>query len=1500
MLPGGPAAKLGSRYETWCVVAELMRLLYDDADALRIEVPGIDKAEFVVEKGTRCEAHQVKRSHPNGKWSFAALRTDGLIRYIGEYLADNQNRFVFTSGSEARELLELVEAAREADSTEEFARSFLGETKRRRRFATLQADWECDAPTAIDRLRRIYLRTVDERELRERVRWTARALFVVDPERVLTELRALVEDSLHCTIVRQELVAGLSRRGYPVRRVSNPQAAALVVEEATTRYVDGARRRLIRNALVPRSASATLLSRLDAAPSDSVITGKAGGGKTACVVEVTEGLRTRGQPVLAFRLDRIPPSVHTATDLGRHLGLEESPVLVLAAAVEAAKRPGVLIVDQLDAVSTMSGRSSVVFDLVERLVEEARGTRARATIHTIVVCRSFDWKNDPRLRRLLPKDHDQIEVTEFRKDEVETVLRGARFDPALFKDRQLELLRLPQNLSLFLEADFDPSLAPAFQTATKLFDEYWETKRTTLAEVVAADHWISAMEAICTEIDATQLLSVPRERLDRIPHTYLRQLASEGVLTYDGRRYGFGHESFFDYCFARTFMNRPESITTVLKSSEQHLFRRAQVRQVLAYLRDADPQRYVRELADLLSDQHIRPHIKELALALLADVTDPTTEEWTIWQQRTASAFQGIESGVPCPDKLSVLAWRCVFGSASWFSEADRRGLIEGWLASANDRVVDMAMNCLWIHHSHAPDRVAMLLDPYADRGGKWVNRLRSLMERTQHHTSRRYFDLLLRLVDNGTVDENTEPNADPEFLSHMLFSVGENRPEWVPEAVARYLRRRLSIIHTSGKELDASALIGYGETAEKMIQTASERAPVEFVTHLLPVVLSISSSHLIGDVLPKRDAVWAYLPQSEPHTGEQACLFGLSSALMCLTERDSGAFQDTVSDLRRSSTYVSNFLLQSVYRAAPEYFANEAVLLLCRQPWRFDCGVSESPNSTTMLLIKAVIRRCSISNRQKLESVILNYVAPYERPTAELRRKGFKYNRIGRTSYSLLSEIPTAMLSTRANRYFHELQRRFGNLEDRPYATSGGFVRSPIAEAAAAKMTDDEWLLAIAKYTKGKPPFSWPDYLKGGASELSQVLEKQTREDPHRFARLSLRFPVDANPVYLERVLDAVRETSVETQLKLAVCRKAYTDARTECGKSIADVLGSIEDARPEDAITMLRWLATEHEDPKTDAWQEDAGSGQTYYGGDIYTNGINTTRGRAASAIQRLVQTDTKYIERFRPALDRMINDQSAAVLSCVASALAAVVYHDSSLGMSLFLSMNLSEDRLLTTPHVDWLIRRHLHDEFPGALRVIIERMLHSTDEKVCQAGGRLASIAAMIHQNAADIGDRALRGDPSQRSGVAEVAAGNVGVSWVRAWCEERLLMLFNDDDHDVRQKASFCFDRIPDDSIESYTDLVEAFCDSRAFAAGARSLIRALEKSRGRLPGMTCMVCERVLDRPSRNTFAVAKLIFRTYQQHQNDEWASRTLDLIDRLCLDGYPGIGSELDDFDR
>ena len=138
-------------------------------------------------------------------------------------------------------------------------------------------------------------------------------------------------------------------------------------------------------------------------------------------------------------------------------------------------------------------------------------------------------------------------------------------------------------------------------------------------------------------------------------------------------------------------------------------------------------------------------------------------------------------------------------------------------------------------------------------------------------------------------------------------------------------------------------------------------------------------------------------------------------------------------------------------------------------------------------------------------------------------------------------------------------------------------------------------------------------------------------------------------------------KDAAIDTDLKLAVCRKAFEESPGACGRSIAHVLGDIRDPLPDDALRMLHWLATEHEDPAREAWREDAGGGKPYYNGDIHFNGINTTRGQAADAVRDLILADAACIDRLRPTLERMVRDRSAAVRSCVAGTLRAVFFHD-----------------------------------------------------------------------------------------------------------------------------------------------------------------------------------------------------------------------------------------------
>ena len=172
---------------------------------------------------------------------------------------------------------------------------------------------------------------------------------------------------------------------------------------------------------------------------------------------------------------------------------------------------------------------------------------------------------------------------------------------------------------------------------------------------------------------------------------------------------------------------------------------------------------------------------------------------------------------------------------------------------------------------------------------------------------------------------------------------------------------------------------------------------------------------------------------------------------------------------------------------------------------------------------------------------------------------------------------------------------------------------------------------------------------------------------------------------------------------------------------------------------------------------------------------------------------------------------------------------------------------------------------------------------------------------------------MRGDTPHRLGVAQVAAANIAAPECRIWCEATLVALFDDDDPEVRRESASCFRQLQDETLDDYGDLIATFCDSKAFEEDSFSDSSYAGGITGRLPGMTCEVCEKFLDRfadEARDGWAgragagdadiVAKLIFRTYQQHQDDEWTSRSLDLIDRLCLERIHDAGREFEQFER
>ena len=476
---------------------------------------------------------------------------------------------------------------------------------------------------------------------------------------------------------------------------------------------------------------------------------------------------------------------------------------------------------------------------------------------------------------------------------------------------------------------------------------------------------------------------------------------------------------------------------------------------------------------------------------------------------------------------------------------------------------------------------------------------------------SRRFFELFLRLIDDGTLDNTRDPFASNSTFWTMLYGLAEARPDWIAEVLAHWLLRRLSIIRQTSNETGQPNwhdLFSHDQSGVKEIQDSATKAPEAFVRHVLPVVLKIADEAAVRtkQSAPKHDAVWPiFLFDSEYPSMDQACGNAIATAVEKLAETKADSIDGVLATLRGHDTYMANSILLRAYTAGAKHFSDNAVSELCDNTWRFNCGYSDSPYWIATQLIKAVAPLCSDENRARFEQAILNYTPDYERTQYGRQSRG-------RASFALLSGIPVELRGQHAQARYLELERKFKSPIPAPEENRVYKVGSPIQEGAARKMTDEQWLKAIQKYDSEERPHRWENPGKGGAFQLAQTLQEFVKQEPERFAHLSLRFPPGTHPDYIGHTLAGLKETDAHTELKLKVCHKAYDGYREACGQQLADLLGSIEEPLPDDAVRMLDWLATEHSDPDQEIWNEQVTGGTAYYGGDIL--GMVSTRREGA----------------------------------------------------------------------------------------------------------------------------------------------------------------------------------------------------------------------------------------------------------------------------------------------
>jgi hypothetical protein len=1486
---GGEADKFGNRYEGAWTIFQMLLVLAGRAQAITVEDVGDlgEGSEFTLTSLHHGdEAHQVKRKQgtANG-WTPHRLNDEGVLQAARNHVEQGR-QFHFVSMIPAPKVDDLANYARRSASVEAFLADWLKVVDLQTEFTYLSGEIYGSDQVAWQTLRGIWTHCQDEDGLRRMIDALAGLLLAGAPAKpAALALGDLAIQNLGVRLTAAVIEERLTE--YELSRaqlVGNPTVVQSV-DAVLASWKTSVEWDLLKPA-IPRAESGQLSAMLRSNDNRvTIVVGAAGAGKSGVLWQSVQELQAEGWPILAFRLDRLESLTSTA-EIGEKLALGVSPVTALAAV--AAGDASLLVIDQLDAVSFASGRIPSGFHTVVDLIHEAA---AFPQMRVLLACRAFDVDNDYRIRQLVAdKLIGWVQVLPLSDEEVNTAVDAMGLPAAQLTAKQRSLLTSPLNLVL-LSAIADQPDALAFESAGGLLAAYWDRKRRDCANhrPQSPPRYEAVIGTLANAMSERQQLTARISVLDADNLAADAEvLASEHVLVQDGRRYAFFHESFFDYAFARLWLDRDQSLVDFLLADEQELFRRAQVRQILQHIRDDDPERFISEAKAVLAHSRIRFHIKAVVLAVLRSLADPTYAEWHMIGHLMAADPDG---------PLTPHLWATI-STVAWFDRLDGDGVVAGWLASGNAATYTRAMQSIVSAIKLRTDRLAEIIAPYAGTNPQYPSWLAWISRFADVHNSRPLFDQMLAAVRRG------DYNDRPLDLWNHIFGLGQHQPSWAMELLAAWLIGRPGAL--TGDETGRPADLDAREhNLLELVSSGAEGAPALYAQRLIPYLLMVMA---LTEQDPTRRPIRDYFSFRQEHPGPmpnlgEALLHGAATAVRKLAAQGDQAVQPQL-DLLAAAQYDSaQWLLYEALRANGERYAERAADLLLEGDHRFPCGYLPSPYWTTRQLLEAATPHMSDDHFARLEAAILAYAPPQE-------------NReyAGWASFVLLSAMAEGRLSDTAMRRLGELRRRFST--DHPaQPTPGilvGFSQSPIPQASAMLMTDDQWLGAMDKHRTDQAGFGT---LTGGVHELSSVLRSEAANNPTRFARLALRMTADTHPSYVNAILEALMQTqnSVDATLVFDVVRHVAALGNDSNDQELTMALRQhLAGDVPDDITELVLDRALHATDPAEEAWSKLAPGGQPYYNGDIATNGMNCARGQAALILGDLLihDADGHRTQLAAPSLAQLAADPSVAVRSSVAHVLSAAFRHAADEALAAFELLIATDDRLLATSNVINLML-YIGTSRPTMVEPVIQRMLASPYAQVQQWGGFLAAreglefglghlLTAVRESDAAPI-----------RQGAADLCARSMPYTSDAAAAAATLQQFFNDEDQEVRKAAAQVIAQLRNHPLQPFRELLATLVASPSFTEALPQLLYTLQAAPDRIDEIVLQCTQRFIDvygkeagdistSAAGDAQRITQLTLRAYAQASGREVRSKILDLIDGLLLVNALGALEAVDQAER
>jgi len=913
--------------------------------------------------------------------------------------------------------------------------------------------------------------------------------------------------------------------------------------------------------------------------STTLILGKPGSGKSALLAGLGHACIKEGFSVLAIKSDRLGKEVHTAEDLREwlHLSLNTRD----AVRKLAARKPVVVLVDQLDALSELvdrqSDRLNVLLDLIQSL-SEYQG------VHIIASCRDFECHHDIRLSSL---NADRIDLALPSWDHVAPILARAGYDATVIGSSTQELLRSPWCLKIFLDLA-NPGMV--FSTLQSLLQELW-TKKVLAGD--EAREQAELLEFLARKMSTDEVLWVPSSLGDRWPKA-VQGLIREDILSRgpDGLTIGFRHQTFYDFTLARAFANGALSLSRHVRRNQNGLFVRPVLLNGLQYLRDTSSPEYHHQL-EALCGRGIRLHMRSLLIEYLGGLKEPDDVEFSLVISRLKSRKEG-------PRVLVSIA-----GSPGWFRRMSKAPAFLKWLSKPHDEAIH-ALNVLCLATQSDPVRVLDLIERH------WLPR-RSHDDLTLRVFScfsvwtARAVDLASTVLErkaDGTASLLVDQAAGkyPEFASMLLRAALDGRLRQAQAIVAKLEKKRsLSLEEklVAGSKLDGGkgSLIKLIEKEEDWynIEAFAEAAPKSFLDHVWPWFLKVIAliAHEEHEfVIGYRDDSATY-NEFDGELPQGPIVKALLMAVTQLAQQEPDRFVEFARASWDSDLKIIHRLLARGFGVLVPDRPGVALEYLLGDPRRLEVGDHADGHRESKALITALSSCLTGEELKSLEDVVVNF-----KQYKKIMPDWTPQDRFDRTMWTrahrlrLLRAFVLERMSEGTRALRDQEERALPGVEDLAVRGGFGYVGSRITADQMSKASD-EHLLSLFKSLPDKTESSNPkmrfteDFSRaGGAWQLARELRTHAKENPERVLALLDSLIPGQGETYAGEALNGLAETDVSTARLIASITSlngiGFLSGSFREGAVAALKLRAVkENGLPQDALAILEEWLWRHQEP-------------------------------------------------------------------------------------------------------------------------------------------------------------------------------------------------------------------------------------------------------------------------------------------------------------------------------